>query len=122
MKLLGNLIWILFGGFLIALLYFIVGLVMCVTIIGIPFGVQLMKLGAFVLWPFGRDLVDKPSEPGCLSVLMNVIWIFTGWWKIAVGHLFFGLLCCITVIGIPFGLQHFKLAKASLTPFSKEIK
>lgn len=122
MNTIGNVFWLLLGGIVLALWYFVYGMLLCITIIGIPFGVQLMKFGAFVLWPFGRELVDKPSEPGCLSVLMNVIWIFTGWWKIAVGHLFFGLLCCITVIGIPFGLQHFKLAKASLTPFGKEIK
>ena len=122
MKLLGNLIWILFGGFLIALLYFIVGLVMCVTIIGIPFGVQLFKLGAFALWPFGHELVYRQTEPGCVSSVMNLIWVLLGWWEIALLHLVFGILFCITIIGIPFGVQHFKMAVNSLFPFGREIR
>ncbi len=122
MKLLGNLIWILFGGFLIALLYFIVGLVMCVTIIGIPFGVQLFKLGAFALWPFGHELVYRQTEPGCVSSVMNLIWVLLGWWEISLLHLVFGILFCITIIGIPFGVQHFKMAVNSLFPFGREIR
>ena len=122
MKFLGNIIWVLFGGFVIALLYFVVGLVMCVTIVGIPFGVQLFKLGAFALWPFGRKMVFRPSEPGCLSSVMNLLWILLGWWEIALLHLVFGLLFCITIIGIPFGVQHFKMASNSLFPFGRSIR
>lgn len=122
MKLLGNLIWILFGGFLIALLYFIVGIVMCVTIIGIPFGVQLFKLGAFALCPFGHELVYRSTEPGCVSTVMNLIWVLLGWWEIALLHLAFGVIFCITIIGIPFGVQHFKMAVNSLFPFGREIR
>lgn len=122
MKFLGNLIWILFGGFLIALLYFVVGLVMCVTIVGIPFGIQLFKLGAFALWPFGHELVYRSTEPGCLSSVMNLLWILLGWWEIALLHVVFGLLFCITIIGIPFGVQHFKMAGNSLFPFGREIR
>ena len=122
MKLLGNLIWILFGGFLIALIYFIVGIVMCVTIIGIPFGVQLFKLGAFALWPFGHELVYRSTEPGCVSTVMNLLWILLGWWEIALLHLAFGVIFCITIIGIPFGVQHFKMAVNSLFPFGREIR
>ena len=122
MKLLGNLIWILFGGFLIALIYFIVGIVMCVTIIGIPFGVQLFKLGAFALCPFGHELVYRSTEPGCVSTVMNLIWVLLGWWEIALLHLALGVIFCITIIGIPFGVQHFKMAFNSLFPFGREIR
>ena len=122
MKSIGNILWFVFGGFIIALIYYLVGLLMCITIIGIPFGVQLFKLGTYALWPFGHDLVYRPNEPGCLSSLMNLIWILLGWWEIALLHLAFGLLFCITIIGIPWGLKHFSLAIASVFPFGKEVK
>jgi len=122
MKFIGNIFWLLFGGIVIAIIYFMVGLVICVSIIGIPFGVQLFKLGSYALWPFGRELVDRPNEPGCLSVFMNLIWILFGWWEIALLHLVFGLLFCITIVGIPWGLQHFKMAIASVFPFGKEVR
>ena len=122
MKSLGNILWLLLGGILIALLYYIVGLVMCVSIIGIPFGVQLFKFGTFSLWPFGHELVDGPGQPGCVSVVMNLIWILAGWWEIAILHFIFGFLFCITIVGIPWGKQHFKLAIASIFPFGKEIR
>ena len=122
MKTLGNLIWLLFGGILIALIYYMVGLVMCITLIGIPFGIQLFKLGTYSLWPFGHELVYKPQEPGCVTILMDVIWIMLGWWEIAILHLVFGLFFCITIIGIPWGMQHFKMAFASLIPFGKEVR
>ena len=120
-KFLGNLLWLLLGGILIAGIYYIVGLVMCITFIGIPFGVQLFKLGTYALWPFGHDLVDKPNEPGCLSIVMNLIWILLGWWEIALIHFGFGLLLCVTIVGIPFGLQLFKMAKLSLFPFGATV-
>ena len=122
MNSIGNLLWLILGGILVAIIYYIVGLLMCITIIGIPFGIQLFKLGTYALWPFGHELVDKPGEPGCLSIVMNLIWILLGWWEIALLHLFFGLLFFITIIGIPWGLQHFKMALSSLFPFGKEIK
>lgn len=122
MKTLGNLIWLVFGGLIIALIYYVVGLLMCITIIGIPFGIQLFKLGTYSLWPFGHELVYGPQEPGCVSILMDVIWIMLGWWEIAILHIAFGLLFFITIIGIPWGLQHFKMAFASLIPFGKEVR
>ena len=122
MKTLGNLLWLLFGGLLIALFYFLVGLVMCITLIGIPFGIQLFKLGRYALWPFGHELVDGPNEPGCVSVAMDLLWILTGWWEVALLHLVFGLLFCLTIVGIPWGLQHFKMILPALIPFGKEIK
>ena len=122
MKTLGNILWLLFGGLLIALIYFLVGLVMCITLIGIPFGIQLFKLGRYALWPFGHELVDGPGEPGCVSVAMDLLWILTGWWEVSLLHLFFGLLFCLTIVGIPWGLQHFKMILPALIPFGKVIK
>lgn len=121
MKILGNIIWLVFGGLMIAVEYFISGLLLCITIIGIPFGFQAFKLGVLSLWPFGRKVMNMPQEPGCLSVVMNIIWIFIGGIWIALSHLAWGLLFCITIVGIPFGLQHFKLMKLAFTPFGKDI-
>ena len=122
MKSLGNIIWLILGGLLIAIIYFAVGLLMCITIIGIPFGIQLFKLGGYALWPFGHELVNGPGEPGCLSIVMNLIWLLLGWWEISRIHLFFGLLLCVTIIGIPWGLQHFKMALNAIFPFGKTIR
>lgn len=122
MNSIGNLLWLIFGGIIIAAIYYMVGLLMCITIIGIPFGVQLFKLGTYSLWPFGHDLVNGPGEPGCLSIVMNLLWILLGWWEIAAIHLVCGLLFCVTIVGIPFGLLHFRLALASIFPFGKEIR
>ena len=122
MKFLGNILWLILGGIIIALIYYLVGLLMCITIIGIPFGVQLFKLGTYSLWPFGHELVNGPNEPGCISVVMNLIWVLCGWWEIAALHLAFGLIFCITIIGIPLGLQHFKMAIGSIFPFGKIIQ
>ena len=122
MNFIGNILWLLLGGILVAIIYFLVGLLMCITIIGIPFGVQLFKLGAYALSPFGRELVSGPGEPGCLSIVMNLVWILLGWWEIAVIHLVFGLVFCVTIVGIPFGIQHFRLALQSIFPFGKEIR
>ena len=122
MKFLGNILWLIFGGIIIAIIYYIVGLLMCISLIGIPFGVQLFKLGTYALWPFGHELVNEPNEPGCLSVMMNLIWILCGWWEIAILHFAFGLLFFVTIVGIPWGLQHFKMAIATVFPFGKEIR
>lgn len=121
MKILGNIIWILFGGLIIALEYFVASLVLIVTIIGIPFGIQTFKLGLLALWPFGSEIREKPQSGGCLTTLMNIIWILFGGIWIALSHFVFGCLFFITIIGIPFGRQHFKLASLALTPFGKEI-
>ena len=121
MKILGNIIWIVFGGLLLSLEYIVAGILMCVTIIGIPFGVQAFKLGFLARCPFGHKAADAPGEPGGLSVVMNIIWILVGGIWIALTHLVFGILFCVTIIGIPFGLQHFKLMTLSFTPFGKDI-
>lgn len=121
MKLLGNILWLILGGLIVAVYYWIVGLLTCITIIGIPFGVQLIKLGNFALWPFGHEVQSGPNDSGCLSILMNVIWILVGGVEIALLHLSFGVFCCLTIVGIPFGLQHFKMALLALVPFGKTI-
>ena len=121
MKLIGNLIWLLFGGLAIAIEYFISSMILMVTIIGIPFGIQTLKLGILALWPFGRTTRHTSYNSGCLSTLFNIIWIFCGGIWISLTHLAFGLILCITIIGIPFGMQHFKLASLALTPFGREI-
>lgn len=121
MKFIGNILWLVLGGLLVALYYWLVGLLFCITIIGIPFGLQLIKLGSFALWPFGREIQSDVNDGGCLSILMNVIWILVGGVEIAMIHLAFGVFCCITIIGIPFGIQHFKMALLALVPFGKKI-
>lgn len=121
MKLLGNIIWALFGGLFIALYYFVVGLLLCLTVVGIPFGLQLMKMAGFALWPFGHEVQAGPQDSGCLSVFMNILWIILGGIEIALTHLGLGVVFCVTIIGIPFGLQHFKMALLALVPFGKII-
>jgi uncharacterized membrane protein YccF (DUF307 family) len=117
----GNLIWLLFGGIIIALEYFASSLVLMITIIGIPFGLQTMKLGLLALWPFGYTTRQTGTASGCLYVIMNVLWLFTGGIWICLSHLAIGFLLSITIIGIPFGLQHFKLASLALNPFGREV-
>lgn len=121
MKFIGNIIWVVFGGFILALEYLIFGLLTCCLIITIPFGVQLMKCASLALWPFGRVVVNKPQSTGCLSTGMNLLWIFGGLF-LALQHALFGLFFFITILGIPFGKQHFKLAALALAPFGKEIR
>lgn len=122
MSIIGNILWITIGGgIFIFLEYLIGGFLLCLTIIGIPFGYQCFKIALLGLIPFGRKIVNKESSTGCLSTLMNVIWILIGGIWISITHLIFALLCAITIIGIPFATQHIKLASLALTPFGKEI-
>lgn len=121
MKFIGNIIWVVFGGLLISLGYLFGGLVLCLTIVGIPFGVQIMRLGMFALWPFGGEVRPKPNATGCLQIIMNVLWIIFGGIEVALSHLTLGVVFCCTIIGIPFGLQHFKLMLYALLPFGHEV-
>jgi uncharacterized membrane protein YccF (DUF307 family) len=121
MNLIGNLIWLVFGGLGAALGYVFGGIVLCLTIIGIPFGLQCFKLAGLVLWPFGRQVVPAPGNTGCLTVLANIIWLLCGGLWTAVIHVVFGLLLFITIIGIPFARQHFKLVEISMMPFGRRI-
>ena len=120
MKLIGNIIWLLVGGLETAFEYFIAGVVLCITIIGIPFGLQAFKLGVLMLWPFGSRVDLMPGQPGCLSTIMNILWLIAGL-PICLTHLFFGIILCITIVGIPFGMQHFKFAGIALTPFGRTV-
>jgi len=121
MKILGNLIWLIFGGIIIAIEYFIASFLLIITIVGIPFAVQTLKMGIFALWPFGAETRSGARSSGCLYILMNILWLLLGGIWIALTHLAFGLLLCITIIGIPFGMQHFKLAGIALNPFGRDI-
>ena len=121
MKLLGNLIWLIFGGFMIALEYLVASFILMITIIGIPFGLQTLKLAMLALWPFGYTTRQSAVGTGCLSTIFNVLWLICGGIWICLTHLFWGAILCITIIGIPFGMQHFKLAGLALTPFGREI-
>ena len=121
MKLIGNIIWFVFGGLFIALEYFVSSLLLMVTIVGIPFGIQTLKLGLVALWPFGVTTRQRDNDSGCLSLAMNIIWILIGGIWISLSHVVFGVILNITIIGIPFGKQHFKLAGLALTPFGREI-
>jgi uncharacterized membrane protein YccF (DUF307 family) len=115
-----NLIWLIFGGLLLALGYAVVALVMFILIITIPFGIASARIALFCLWPFGRTLIRRP-DAGAGSLIGNIIWfILAGWW-LALGHLVTGVLMCLTIIGIPLGLANFKLIPVSLTPFGREI-
>jgi uncharacterized membrane protein YccF (DUF307 family) len=121
MRILGNLLWLIFGGIIVAIEYFISSLLLMITIIGIPFGVQTLKLGILALWPFGKTTVQSQRSSGCLYMLFNIIWILIGGIWIALSHVIFGIILYITIIGIPFGNQHFKLASLALTPFGRDI-
>ena len=122
MSVLGNILWILLGGGIVLFLeYLVAGFILCLTIIGIPFGVQCLKLSMLALVPFGKEIVHTKSATGCVSVSMNIIWIVIGGIPLALTHLVFGILCAITIIGLPFAKQHMKLASLSLTPFGHAV-
>lgn len=106
---------------MIAIEYAVSSILMMITIIGIPFGLQTLKLAAVALWPFGTDVVSSGWPNGCLAGVMNVIWWFVGGFPIALTHLCWGVVFCLTIVGIPFGVQHFKLMKLALFPFGKDI-
>lgn len=120
MRLLGNMLWLIFGGFICAMLWAVAGLLLCVTIIGIPFGIQTFKLAGFTLWPFGTEV--EIGEFGVGGAVGNVIWILLFGWELAIFHSIAALLFSITIIGIPFGRQHIKLARLSLIPFGARFR
>ena len=121
MSVLGNIIWLGFGGFFMALEYLVSGFLLCCTIIGIPFGLQVFKIGLVALLPFSQTTVVEEGSRSCLEIIMNVIWFFIGGIWIALSHLGWGLLFCITIVGIPCGIQHFKLMRVALFPFGRTV-
>lgn len=118
MKLLGNIIWFVFGGAIASLLWLLIGLLLCITIIGIPFGLQAFKFAGLVVFPFGKDIDTRFSK----HPIINLIWLILAGWEMAIGYLFIGVIFCITIIGIPFGMQWFKLAQLALFPFGAKIR
>ena len=123
MSILGNLLWIfLGGGILIFFVYLAGGLLLCLTIVGIPFGLQCIKLSVLGLLPFGKDVVQTESFRGVLAVLMNLLWILVGGFWITVVHLVFAVLCGLTIIGLPFAKQHLKMATLALFPFGSTFR
>lgn len=118
MSIIGNIIWFIFGGIFSGICWYIVGILWCLSIVGIPIGLQCFKLGRLSFLPFGKriELSSKTS-----SLLLNILWIIFGGIELALTHVSFGLILCITIIGIPFGMQHFKLAKLALLPFGAQI-
>jgi len=121
MKFLGNLIWLIFGGLITAIEYLVSSVLMMITIVGIPFGMQTLKLAGLALWPFGKKVITHDRSNGCLYIIFNLVWILVGGIWISLTHLLFGALLFITIIGVPFAKQHFKLASLALTPFGKDI-
>lgn len=120
MRTLLNVVWLVLAGFWMAIGYVVAGLICCVLIVTIPFGIASFRIANFALWPFGRTLVRRP-DAGVASTIGNVIWvIFAGWW-LALGHVFTGIALCVTIIGIPLGVASFKLIPVSLLPLGREI-
>lgn len=122
MNLLGNIIWLVFGGFLAALGYILGGLLTCLTIIGIPFGLQSIKVGVASMAPFGKELVPTQRMNDPIRILFDVLWLIFFGWEIAMIHLSAAGVLAITIIGIPFALQHIKLIPIALFPFSYNLK
>ncbi len=122
MSLLGNVLWLIFGGFFTGLGYIIGGLGLCLTIVGIPFGIQAMRLGMATFAPFGKELVEEPDANSVLRVILNIIWIFLFGWEIAVAHLMSAVFLAITIIGIPFAVQHVKLIPMALLPLGRSLR
>jgi uncharacterized membrane protein YccF (DUF307 family) len=122
MSLLGNIIWLIFGGLLSGLGYIIGGLALCLTIVGIPFGLQSMKLGVATFAPFGKSIVEGERANSPLRLIFNVLWLILFGWEIAVAHAVSALVLAITIIGIPFALQHLKLIPMALLPFGRDLR
>ena len=122
MNFLGNVIWLIFGGFLTGLGYIFGGLVTCLTIVGIPFGMQAMKLGVATMAPFGTEIAPTEDANHPLQIIFNMIWLILFGWEIAVAHLVHGIILAITIIGLPFAKQHFKLIPLALFPFGQELR
>lgn len=120
MKTLLNIIWLLLSGFWLWLGYLLAGVICCLLIVTIPWGIASFRIGAYALWPFGKTVVSKPSS-GAMSFLGNVVWVIVAGIWLAIGHITSGIALCITIIGIPLGIANFKMVPVSLAPLGKEI-
>ncbi|TAD78861.1 MAG: YccF domain-containing protein [Oscillatoriales cyanobacterium] len=121
MSLLGNIIWLLFGGLISGLGYIIGGLTLCLTIVGIPFGLQQIKVGLATMTPFGKQVITVENADSPLRVILNIVWVLCFGWAIALSHLIHGVILAITIIGLPFAKQHFKLLVMAVLPFGREL-
>ncbi|WP_274915040.1 YccF domain-containing protein [Streptomyces sp. WZ-12] len=120
MKFILNVLWLILSGLWMAIGYVVAGIICCILIITIPFGIASFRIAGYALWPFGRTTVER-RDAGAGSVIGNVIWvIFAGWW-LALGHIITGIALCVTIIGIPFGIANFKMVPLSLLPLGREI-
>ncbi len=122
MSFFGNIIWMIFGGFLSGMGYILGGLLVCLTIVGIPVGVQVIKLGWATMVPFGKEIVPTEKAADLWYLILNLLWAVLFGWEIALSHLIHGVILYITIIGIPFGKQHFKLIPLALAPFGRELR
>ena len=122
MNLLLNIVWLVLGGFIVVLAYLLGGLLLCITIIGIPFGIQCFKLAGLALSPFGREVREKEPPSGAVAVIMNIIWIILPGLELAVFHLVMALVFAITIIGLPIAAQHLKMTRLALIPFGFEVR
>ena len=119
MRIILNLLWLIFGGLLSALGWIVTGCLWCITLVGIPVGIQCFKLASISLNPFGKEIVYENEGP--VSLLLNILWIIFGGIEMAIGNAIIGAILCITIIGIPWGKQYFKIAKLSLMPFGAQV-
>lgn len=120
MSTIGNILWVIFGGLEMAFGWFIAGCLWSITIIGLPIGLQCFKIAGLLLWPFKKQIV--PSSMGAISFLMNILWLLISGIWLAIAEVITGVALCITIIGIPFGLQHFKYATLALMPFGTRVE
>jgi len=121
MSLLGNIIWIIFGGLLACISYVVTGLALCLTIVGIPFGLMSIKIGFATLAPFGKSVIERPNANSVLRIVFNVLWLVLFGWPIALAHLLWAIVLTITIIGLPFAKQHVKLIPLALFPFGRDL-
>ena len=120
MRTIGNILWFVLAGWWLALLYVVAGIIACVLIITIPFGIASFRLASFVLWPFGRTTVWR-QDAGFWSIVGNIVWILLLGWELAIGHLIAGALLCITIVGIPFGIACWKMIPLALLPLGQQV-
>jgi uncharacterized membrane protein YccF (DUF307 family) len=122
MSFLGNLLWLIFGGFIAGCGYILGGLLLCLTLIGIPFGMMSIRIGLATFAPFGKRVVERENANSTLRILFNIIWVLLFGWEIAIAHLVSAAVCAMTIIGIPFAIQHIKLVPLSLLPFGRDLQ
>lgn len=120
MRVILNLIWLVVAGIELAIAYVLAGVLLMITIVGIPFGVQAFKLAGFALWPFGRAVV-RTKTPGVIAAIGNILWVVLAGWWLALIHVLTGILLCLTIIGIPMGLANFKMTGLAFAPFGREV-